>query len=117
MHDVSFRYGLTGIVNNEWWLIQRQLRDGQTAICCFEGKRSARRPPEYVGRPTDRVDERGDILNLALDRVRLSVAAISASSSVEVDHRKVWCKQCRHWSCCRTVAQRAADEDNRWSRS
>ena len=51
--------------------------------CGPECDRAAVRVPEDAGRLADRADKRGDVLELALDRVRRVVPALASTAAID----------------------------------
>jgi hypothetical protein len=71
--------------------------------------------PEHMGRPARRLDERVEVLDLALDRVARRVAAVAAPAAVVADHAEPRREQPAELSPAlpAAIAERAADEDQR----
>ena len=60
-------------------------------------------------------NQRGDILDLALDRIRLGVGALAAAASVEVVDGESSRELARQWDVEAVISQRPADDDQRGS--
>ena len=73
------------LVDCEGRLVERQLRDREPARGGLEGERPARRHPEHECRSAGRLDQRLEVLDLALDRVGRAVAALAAPAAVVVE--------------------------------
>src|SRR5204863_7639448 len=70
-------------------LIDHELVDADACGSRTQGDRGARRPAPQRGAPADRVDQRGDVVDLVPDRDRPGVAAVAAPATVVVGHRAV----------------------------
>src|SRR5881227_3573389 len=99
MRDVILRQRWATVVDNEWWLVDRQFLDlASEQTCCFQGKNRAGGMPENERGPARLVDESFDIFDLALDRIGWCVGTCASATPIvgkdgEV-RRKVSRKSC-----------------------
>src|SRR5260370_40851032 len=71
------------VVDNEWWLVDRQFFDlALEQARCFQGKNRAGGMTENERGSTGLVDESFDIFDLALDRVGGRISTVASATAV-----------------------------------
>ena len=80
-------------VDEQGRFLQRQFCESQTICRRLQGKDGPRGQAPDEGLAASCVDERLDILNLALDCVGLGIATVASTSPVVVEDGEVLCQQ------------------------
>ncbi len=91
--------------------MQHELCDGQACCDGAEHQARARRVPVEVGRTAGFGDQRGNVLDLTMDRVGKGVAAVAAAPPIVVDTREMPAKCLSCGAHQRAVACRTPDRD------
>ena len=95
----------------ERWLVEEERPQVVGAERRLEGADRAVRVPEQRDRPGDRVDDRGDVFSLAVDRVPGGIAALPASAPVDRVDGEARRERREHGPPIRVIRDRAVHED------
>jgi hypothetical protein len=102
-------------VTPKWWIGEHQLREVQPGRGCVQGERGAGRVPVHEHRLACLGEQRGDVIDLALDGVGPGVLGLSAATSVEVVDGELPGELTCRWDVEAEISQRAPDDDQRGS--
>jgi hypothetical protein len=114
LHDKVLGPDAAAARHDKGWVVDGKLLDSQPGGRRLERKHSARRDATEERRTTDHLDERVDVLDLALHRVWLGVSALTAPAPVLVDDGEATGQQARQLRRPGPgpVAEESADQDD-----